>query len=273
MTKKAQTNGSGCFRSIVDVFQIIGAVAGVFGVLIAIVALIYAVRNPERVVEIVRIVSGVTPSPTAATLTPTEPLIPTVAPMPTETPTVTPTPTLAPTPTATFSPTPVVVISSSFDEIDIGGWTAIYSTITNPGIGGNTTGSDNDGHLRAQNRGDNLLAYYIAPPAYHGDWRQFSELMVDLWSSGGRSSAGSDRAIHLANGPLQVERSFPHRPGETWETFIIPLKDDGLWIFGPGTMRLEDVLANVTEFRVRAEYGNGDDLSGLDNVVLIIKQP
>jgi len=52
MTKKAQTNGAGCFRSIVDVFQIIGAVAGVFSVLIAIVALIYAARNPERIVEI-----------------------------------------------------------------------------------------------------------------------------------------------------------------------------------------------------------------------------
>ena len=38
---------------------------------------------------------------------------------------------------------------------------------------------------------------------------------------------------------------------------------------GGGALCLEDVLSSVAEFRVRAEYGVGDDRCGLDNVRLV----
>lgn len=107
MTRESQTDRPGCFRTLVDIFQIIGAVAEVVAVLIALVALIYTARNPERVERIVQIVAGITPSPSAfpPTLTamPTE--VPTPAATPTETATATPTLTCTPTPTPSPSPT------------------------------------------------------------------------------------------------------------------------------------------------------------------------
>jgi hypothetical protein len=46
------------------------------------------------------------------------------------------------------------------------------------------------------------------------------------------------------------------------------LRNDGDWTFSGGATRLEDVLANVTGLEIRAEYGDGADESGLDNVEL-----
>jgi hypothetical protein len=76
MTRNPSTNGSGCFRILIDVFQIIGAVAGVFSVLIAIIAFFYAVRNPERVDQMILVLAGVTPSPGTANSTATQTFIP-----------------------------------------------------------------------------------------------------------------------------------------------------------------------------------------------------
>jgi hypothetical protein len=45
--------------------------------------------------------------------------------------------------------------------------------------------------------------------------------------------------------------------------------DDGEWIVD-GAQNLSDVLANVTDFQIRAEYGDPIvDKSGLDNVELV----
>ena len=74
--------------------------------------------------------------------------------------------------------------------------------------------------------------------------------------------------VFLANGGLTAQRLFDGRPPEDWKTFEVPLSDDGSWILGGGAQHLTDVLTNVTDFQVRAEYGVGDDTSGLDNVYL-----
>lgn len=170
----------------------------------------------------------------------------------------------------TVPPSDVVVITS-FDSKSTNGWTLERGTLSNPGIGGNT-GNENDGHLRFEDRPSDGVGYYIAPPIFYGDWRKYSTLQIDTWSSLGTyfiSGYGMKGDIYLANGPLEAWRFLPYRPSESWETFIIPLVDDGQWFFGVGTMRLDDVLANVTNFRIRAEYGKGEeDFSGLDNVVL-----
>ncbi len=173
--------------------------------------------------------------------------------------------------TATRIPTEVFLLSS-FDGTSLDLWTVERAILTNPGIGG-SLGGQNDGHLRAREGGSAGTGYYIAPPVYHTDWRVFAELRIDLWSAGGNyytSGFGAHGDIYLANGDLTAQRLLPQRPPETWQTFVIPLVDDGLWTLGIGTMRLEDVLANVTDFQIRAEYGKDrPDSSGLDNVMLL----
>ena len=75
--------------------------------------------------------------------------------------------------------------------------------------------------------------------------------------------------IFLASGYATAQRLLSHRPPDQWETFIIPLKDEDEWAFGGGATSLDDVLVNVTDFQIRAEYGEGVDKSGLDNVELV----
>ena len=42
-----------------------------------------------------------------------------------------------------------------------------------------------------------------------------------------------------------------------------------VWQLEGGAVDLNDVLQNVTQFAIRAEYGVGKDNSGLDNVQLL----
>jgi hypothetical protein len=144
--------------------------------------------------------------------------------------------------------------------------------VTNPGEGGNS-GGEADGHLEVKAPGDNRTSYYIAPPSFHGDWTAYSELSIDLWSSGGpyyTSGHGARGDIYLANGDMTAQHLLPYRPPEEWETFVIALTNGDQWMFGGGATSLADLLPNVTDFQIRAEYGAGgrSDYSGLDNVVL-----
>jgi hypothetical protein len=207
---------------------------------------------------------------TAFTLTPVEIVI---APPTQILTTDTPEPTFTSTSTIITEQDSTMIVTSTFDGLSTDGWTVDpgkQTELTNPGVGGNTSGGDDDGHLRAAPRSTGV-SYYVAPPKFYGDWRQFLELKFDIWSQGGNyftEEHGFMGDIYLANGPLEVWRLIPYRPPETWETIVIPLTDDGNWVFGVGTMRLEDVLSNVTDFRIRAEYGVNIDFSGLDNVSL-----
>jgi DNA-binding CsgD family transcriptional regulator len=189
----------------------------------------------------------------------------------------TPQPTnLAGTPTP-VSPTEVLLtnIVSLFDGNSFDGWQVTAGVVTNPSGSGNT-GNDSDGYLSwAERTTDTSLGYFIAPRRYLQDWRTFKELSLDLWSSGGRfftEGRGLIGDIYIANGTLTAWYNLPYRPpADSWETFVISLEDDELWQFGPGTMSLESVLTNITEFKIRAEYGLGTDQCGLDNVILISK--
>lgn len=109
MKGKSQTDWSGCFRSIVDIFQIIGGLAGLVSVLIAVIVFIYAIRHPDRVEVAVHVLSGVTPS-----LAPSPESV-TVRMTITRTPTATPTatPSLASTSVGTPTPTDISTATST----------------------------------------------------------------------------------------------------------------------------------------------------------------
>ena len=184
--------------------------------------------------------------------------------------------------TSTSTPTPSVV-RSSFEGTNKEGWTTISyfegsnttttsdGALTNHGTGGNGGGTNN-GHLGWTDP-DSGASYYVAPSRYHGNWRGYSELRLDLRSSGGdyftsgHGMHGGD--ILLVSGYATAQRLLPCRPPGSWRTFIIPLTDSGEWILGGGATSLNDVLVDVTDFQIRAEYGVNKDESGLDNVELV----
>jgi len=209
-------------------------------------------------VQATLIAQGVSATLTASASEGTQPTIPTAA-------TYTPVPP---------TPAPSVIRSSTFDGVDMEGWFATdKAKLTNPGAGGSGGGPQN-GCLIFHDVGEGA-AYYVAPPKFLGDWRGYSKIKFDIWSSGGDyfSSWPSDPTmredIFLASGRATAQRLLPQRPPQSWETFVILLIDDGKWTFHGGATSLNDILANVTDFRIRAEYGVGEDESGLDNVELV----
>lgn len=160
--------------------------------------------------------------------------------------------------------------TSTFDGTSTDGWTLHLGTLENPGSGGSGGGADN-GYLYAEPPGENRTSYFVAPAAYHGDWREYNTLNFELWSSGGSyytSGYSMYGDVYLANGARTARLMLGSRPGSSWESFIVWLDESEAWTLGGGATSLEEVLFNVTDFQIRAEYGVGDDETGLDNVAL-----
>ena len=229
MTRKPETNKSGCFGFLVDIFQIIGAVAGVMSVLIAVVALIYAARNPGRVEQIVEVLAGVTPSPTAVaptlTATPTEPPIPTTKPTPTASLTATPADT--PIPTATSTPetsddTPAGTI------LEIGEpWTKEGLRITLVSISWGETALVIP--MEVKNRSGNVILF---------EWSEENFVLVDNLGNRHANNCGSGRESLAAGETYQI----PCGP-TIWKP---PLKWSGGWWFDQNVTDLTLVVTDLS---------------------------
>ena len=174
--------------------------------------------------------------------------------------------------TLTVTVDPPLFIESTFDGTNKDGWAVNSATLENPGEGG-SGGGDGNGYIKIPPLPSNSVAsYYVAPLKYRTEWLNYDQLSFDLFSSGGDYFTGESPNrgdVFLANGSLTAQRLFTDRPAAEWESFVIPLSDDGGWILGGGATSLEQVLRRVTNFQIRAEYGMGADTSGLDNVRLV----
>lgn len=172
---------------------------------------------------------------------------------------------------ALIEPAQVPLLHSYFDGTDTEGWTLYLGSLRNPGSGG-SGGGDNNGYLRTSPPNDDRTSYFVAPAKYHGDWRNYTELGVELWSYGGTyysSGYSMYGDIYIANDDKTAHLFLPRRPASTWDSFVVSLDDTGSWSFGGGATSLAEILSNVTDFQIRAEYGVWADHTGLDNVELM----
>ncbi|CAG0932489.1 partial Serine-aspartate repeat-containing protein D, partial [Thermoflexales bacterium] len=162
------------------------------------------------------------------------------------------------------------VIAAYFSGANLEGWSVNAGALQNPGSGGNDAGSS-DGYIRTSAPGDSITSYFVAPPRFHGDWRNYIELKFALWSSGGSyysSGYSMHGDVYLASGSKTAYRMLPRRPATTWDPFTVLLADTVGWTLGGGATSLTEVLSNITNFQIRAEYGVGTDQAALDSVEL-----
>lgn len=144
---------------------------------------------------------------------------------------------------------------------EMAGWTIDYGTIkvnryrilATPAYGGHTS-------------------YYIAPKDLLGDWRDHAAVALRIRSWGG-SPYGPDRHaadgdVVIANGALNARYDINTAHSGEWEEHGIPLRDDA-WQLSHDDIILADILVDVTEFRIRAEYGFGTDYSAISGVRLL----
>jgi DNA-binding beta-propeller fold protein YncE len=146
----------------------------------------------------------------------------------------------------------------------IGDWSFLTAgTVSNPGSGGN-----GGGFLQIGDATGN--SYALAPAMFLGDWSQYELagfVTVDLrvlGSSG--NNLGSPDFIRISGpgGSAHVALTAEDLtiPAGVWKTFSFPI-DFHDWTIDSGAWN--DLIANVTECRIDAEYFDNTETIGLDN--------
>lgn len=124
--------------------------------------------------------------------------------------------------------------------------------------------------IDAKPAGDGHTSYYLAPGDFIGDWSGYGALAFEKKSWGGRYygpdnyGASGDVIIESGRGRARFDIAEDHS-GE-WQSYQVPLSGSGWTVTGAES--LGAILSNVTDFKIRAEYGAGEDFSGLRKVRL-----
>ena len=109
--------------------------------------------------------------------------------------------------------------------------------------------------------------YKIATPlAWAGDWRLYRELSFDMWWTGESASHQSVQLIKIfgANGQsLNYSNSLTRG---VWTRRSIPLVPE---TFGVSASEFDAILTHVSEMWIFGEFGGSDDITYLDNVMLL----
>lgn len=156
-----------------------------------------------------------------------------------------------------------------FDARSTGGWTGYYATLTAPAAGGPSGGA----FLHVFTPGDGTTGYIIAPPGLLGDWRGFGSVSVTMMTGNGpwldAYTYGGVGDIAITSGSMRASTTFPSRAATVWTRQEIALVDGPDWRFSGGARSLADILANVTDFRIRAEFLSGDATAGFAEIAWV----
>ncbi len=153
-------------------------------------------------------------------------------------------------------------VLSDFDDGTMQGWTATgdVQSLRNPGSGGNPGGC-----LRLDDRAVGDICWAVAPSEYLGNWHNKTTVSVDLIQPSYSGSQIATAELQISGPGGTYKRVFDERPPVVWRTYGTPITES-LWTCVTGSW--DALLDNVTTFRVRMEFINGDEITGLDNVSL-----
>ena len=168
----------------------------------------------------------------------------------------------------------MTTISSTFDS-DLDGWTMdgdVASFVWEP------TGGNPGGFAHWVDAATGALSYYVAPSKFLGDQSAYygGTLSYDIEDTGNDIDGLSD--IELTGDGMTLVY-VTGQPATTWTHFSATLTAASGWFVGSHAAavsgdpaatetQLQEVLANLTSIEIRAEYVNGDENGGLDNVVM-----
>ncbi|RRO11891.1 laminin B domain-containing protein [Flavobacteriaceae bacterium 14752] len=131
--------------------------------------------------------------------------------------------------------------------------------------------TDRGSYVYTKAPSDGRTSYFIACNRYLGNWSSVRSISFEKRSWGGEfyrpnpKDAIGDIIIRNGSKTATYEVSPDH--SGNWKKYFVPLNAVG-WRFSGGAYNMRDVLSNITDFRIRAEYGAGVDHAELRNVVL-----
>ena len=128
-----------------------------------------------------------------------------------------------------------------------------------------------EGALYASPPNEGLTSYFVAPDDLLGDWTGRSTISFEKMSHGGDyyppDSYGALGDVVLRNGEMTAHFTIEQDHSGDWRLFTVPLGESG-WVLSGGAQTVDEVLVQVTDFRIRAEYGVGTDYSALRSVAV-----
>jgi fibronectin-binding autotransporter adhesin len=166
---------------------------------------------------------------------------------------------------------PSPVISSTFDSSD-DGW-AMTGDVASSGY--QATGGNPGGYFAWVDAATGADSYYQAPAAYLGDVVGYygGTLSYDILDTGGNYTAfdveliGDGHTLQYTSGQ---DANFP--TPNVWSSASVILTASRFIDTATGTTpsvaEMQDVMSDLTTLEIRAEYVNGAESGGLDNVAM-----
>lgn len=154
---------------------------------------------------------------------------------------------------------PEVVAQSDF-ESGADGWTLISDGT----LSWQNTGGNPGGWLRIDDNNTGGHIWAIAPQKFQGNWNYLSYVSVDLNIIFGPATETYEIQIQGPGGSAEFRSGII--PQADWQTFQVPLSE-AAWTMISGNW--QDLIVNVQQLRVEAEFRTGDEACGIDNVKLI----
>lgn len=155
------------------------------------------------------------------------------------------------------------------------GWSAINGAVA---FQYRDSGGDPDGFVLAADFSSTSLWFFLAPTEFLGDKSQAlgGTLSFALKTQSEAAPLGGTHADVQLVGTNGVVLSYTGGilPTADWTTFAVPLLANGAWtvgtVTGPtaSTADLQGVLSSLSALRIRGDYRQSIDATGLDNVVL-----
>ena len=166
----------------------------------------------------------------------------------------------------------VPLVTSTFDT-DTEGWSGINGVFNFHQVG---TGGQSGGYVRGTDSGSGVVWLFNAPAAYLGDKSSFyggtlsfylKQFTVDV------PFVTNLPDVKISGNGVSIVLDAGLDPGADWTFYSVDLKP-GAWHLDTldGALAtaadIQTALANVADFRIRAEYSQTLDVDGLDTVVL-----
>jgi hypothetical protein len=114
----------------------------------------------------------------------------------------------------------------------------------------------------------------VAPQQFYGNWHCTSELFpmlsLDMCVLFPRTAPQLPMRVVISGPAGLATLSLPLAAGPTyrrWQTVLLPL-DASLWSMTSGSW--EALMTDVDELAINAEFFNGDEATGFDNIRLLL---
>jgi hypothetical protein len=137
-------------------------------------------------------------------------------------------------------------------------------------------GGNPGGYVYAVDQVNGPPQHFIAPARFLGDVSEaFGRLLSFdmMWIGDSPDEQPEPVKVVLKSGALTLVKQFAEGPGADWTSFSVRLDESGDWRHETTeavatASQIQQVLAQLQQLVIRAEFNEGEERTSLDNVVL-----